>query len=152
MLRKIVALTLLCVGGGWLTGLFTQTGVKEWYPTLIKSPLTPPDFLFPIVWTILYFCMALSSALVWDSKKREKAKALTFFFIQLVLNFSWSWLFFYLQRPDLALVDIFMLWLALAYTIVLFWQHSKMAAFLLMPYILWVSYAVYLNAYIYVHN
>ncbi|MBS0635379.1 MAG: tryptophan-rich sensory protein [Verrucomicrobia bacterium] len=152
MIKKILVLVLVCVGGGWLTGLLTQTSVKEWYPTLIKSPLTPKDVVFPIVWTILYFCMALSAALVWQSKSPNKARALSLFFIQLVLNFSWSWIFFYLKRPDFALIDICLLWAALAYTVVLFWNISKTAGLLLLPYLIWVSFAVYLNLYIYIHN
>ena len=152
MIKKAGLLILICVGGGWLTGLLTQAGVKEWYPALIKSPLTPKDFVFPVVWTILYFCMALSAALVWESKSPNKPRALMLFFGQLFLNFSWSWLFFYLKRPDFALVDICLLWAALAYTVVLFWNISKSAALLLLPYLIWVSFALYLNLYICTHN
>ncbi len=152
MIKKIAILLLVCVGGGWLTGLLTQTSVKEWYPTLIKSPLTPKDFVFPLVWTILYVCMAISAALVWESKSPNKRKALALFFLQLLLNFSWSWLFFYLKRPDLALIDIVILWAAVVYTGYTFWQASKPAALLLLPYMFWISFALYLNGYIYRYN
>ncbi len=152
MIKKFLLLALICVGGGWLSGLLTQTSVKVWYPHLIKSPLTPPDFVFPVVWTLLYFSMAIASSLVWNSQRLNKQKALTFFFIQLVLNFAWSWLFFYLRRPDLALIELAVLWLILAYTIVLFWKNTPLAALLLLPYMAWVSFAMYLNAYIYVNN
>lgn len=129
MIKKFLASLILCVGGGWLTGLVTTASVKQWYPHLIKSPLTPPDIVFPIVWTILYFLMALSLTIVWNSHSTQKAKALLVFCLQLALNFIWSLLFFYLKSPDFALCDILLLWMCLAYTVVLFWKVSKVAAY-----------------------
>lgn len=151
-MKKFLLCLIVCLGGGWLTGLFTQHGVKEWYPHLIKPYGTPPDIMFPIVWTILYICMAGALTLVWASKTNQKTKAVFFFIVQLLLNFLWSWLFFHLQSPGLALIDIAFLWVFLALTIAQFWKHSHASAYLLLPYMAWVTYACYLNLFIWLHN
>ena len=142
----------LCLGGGWLTGYVTQHSVKEWYPQLIKPYGTPPDVVFPIVWTILYILMALALTLVWAGKSSNKTKALLLFFAQLFLNFTWSWLFFYQKSPSYALLDIAFLLLLIGLTVHAFWQQSRLAAYLLLPYLAWVSYAAYLNFFIWLYN
>ncbi len=149
---KFVFSLILCVGGGWLTGLVTQHSVKEWYPQLIKPYGTPPDMVFPIVWTLLYVLMAISLTIIWAGKSEQKAKALFLFFSQLILNFAWSLLFFYLKSPGLALIDIAFLLLLVVLTINAFWKQSSVAAYLLVPYVVWVSYASYLNFCIWVFN
>ncbi len=152
-LKVLFPCLFLCLGGGWLTGLITQHGVKNWYPHLIKPYGTPPDITFPIVWTILYIFMGISLALLWASSSRTgKKKAFLFFGIQLFLNFNWSWLFFYLQNPGLALIDIVSLWLSIALTISYFWDRTKLGSFLLIPYLVWVTYAFYLNLFIWIYN
>jgi len=144
---------LLCVGGGWLTGLLTQHGVKVWYPQLIKAHGTPPDIVFPIVWTLLYICMAISLTLLWSSERKfDKSLAFSLFGIQLFLNFIWSWAFFYLQSPSFALIDISFLWFFILLTILSFWKHTRIGSYLLIPYLLWVSYAFYLNLFIWIYN
>ncbi|MBA2368294.1 MAG: tryptophan-rich sensory protein [Candidatus Protochlamydia sp.] len=147
---KLLLCIFFCLGGGWLTGLITQYGVKKWYPHLIKPYGTPPDITFPIVWTILYISMAISLALLWDSNRnaKSKGKAFLFFGVQLGLNFIWSWLFFYLQRPGLALLDIICLWTTLLLTIIYLWEQTRLGSLLLFPYLLWVTYAAYLNLFI----
>lgn len=150
---KIFVFSLaLCVGGGWLTGYVTQHSVKEWYPQLIKPYGTPPDIVFPVVWTILYVLMALALTIVWAGKSPSKTKALIFFFVQLFLNFTWSWLFFYQQSPGYALFDIALLLLFIGLTVHAFWQQSRLAGYLLLPYLAWVSYAAYLNFSIWMLN
>lgn len=143
---------LICLGGGWLNGLSTEASIENWYPRLYKPSWTPPNITFPIVWTILYALMALSLALVWTSRTSGKKLAITFFAIQLFLNFLWSWLFFYFKKPGYALVDVILLWFAIAITIDLFWKHSRWGACILIPYLVWVSFAFYLNLYIWSHN
>lgn len=143
---------LLCLGGGWLTGLVTEHGVKNWYPHLLKPYGTPPDIVFPIVWTILYTLMAIALTLLLISPTAKKKIAYTLFGVQLFLNFIWSWLFFYLQRPDLALIDIVFLWFFICLTICFFWRHTRLGSLLLLPYLFWVTYAVYLNVYIWIYN
>lgn len=150
---KIFSVSLvLCLGGGWLTGLLTQHGVKNWYPHLVKAPGTPPDIVFPIVWTILYFFMALALTLLWKSPTNRKKAAFWLFGAQLTFNFIWSWLFFYLQRPDIALIDIVLLWISLFLTIGSFWRHTRYGSYLLVPYLAWVTYAFYLNLFIFLNN
>ena len=116
-IQKFFPCLILCLGGGWLTGLITQHGVREWYPHLIKPYGTPIDIVFPIVWSILYICMAIALTLLWISETTGKKLAFLFFITQLFLNFIWSWLFFYLQEPGLALIDIVLLWFSILLTI-----------------------------------
>jgi benzodiazapine receptor len=143
---------VLCIGGGWLSGLFTNTELKGWYPKLTKSMLTPPEFVFPLVWTFLYILMGISLYLIWKIPGKSKIPALLFFVLQLFFNFIWSFIFFYLQKPIAALVDIGFLWIAIMTTIFFFNKLSKTAAYLLVPYFLWVSFAFYLNLFICRHN
>lgn len=149
---KLLISLLICVGGGWLTGFATQSGVKEWYPTLIKSPLTPPDYVFPLAWTILYCMMAVALTLVWESPTQRKEWAFLLFGCQLFFNFVWSWLFFHLHLIDLAFLDIILLWIMVFATMIAFERHSKLAMLLLIPYLAWVSFAFYLNLYIWIYN
>lgn len=151
-IRKISLSILLCLGGGWLTGWLTQAGKQNWYAELIKAPGTPPSFVFPIVWTILYILMGIALGLVWISENGNKQRALLYFFLQLVLNFAWSWIFFYFHQIGLALIDIALLWLFIVMTIRAFWSHTRWGSWLLVPYFLWVSYAFYLNLSIYLLN
>ncbi len=143
---------MVCLGGGWLIGLVTQRESKEWYIHLIKPYGTPADIVFPIVWSILYLSMAAALALLWISKTSGKKVAFLFFIVQLFLNFIWPWLFFYMQEPGLALVDILLLWFSILVTIRLFWDHTRYGSYLLLPYLIWVSYALYLNLFIWIGN
>ena len=151
-IQKFLPCLLLCLGGGWLTGLVTEHGIKQWYPHLVKPCGTPPDIVFPIVWTILYICMAVALTLLWMSKTRGKRKPLLLFFVQLFLNFIWSWLFFYLEEPGLALVDVVILWVLILMTIKSFSPHTRWGSYLLISYLIWVTYAVYLNLFIWMRN
>jgi len=149
----ILALCLaLCLGIGILEGVATHTSVHTWYTTLIKPSTTPPAWVFPIVWSILYTLMAISLWLVWLSPPDDKTYAYTLFFVQLFLNFLWSWLFFYFRSPQLALIDISFLWVFIIATMMSFYRHSPLAAGLLVPYFLWVSYAIHLNFLIWLKN
>lgn len=118
----------------------------DWFHTLKKPEFAPPDWIFGPVWAILYIMIFLS--LVFFLKTgglKYKILPITFFIIQLLLNFSWSYVFFDLQNIYLALIVIAFLWLTLLITIITFYKHSKIAAWLLIPYFLWVSFASYLN-------
>jgi len=143
---------LLCLGGGFLSGLVTNQSVQNWYPTVSKSPLTPPDITFPIVWTFLYALIAGSFYLVWVGSKPNKSLALKVFIVQLMLNFLWPFLFFYMQSPFLALINNVFLLAAVIATDVLFWQQSRTAALLLLPYLGWITFALYLTGYIWRFN
>lgn len=123
------------------------TGGMDWYDALIKPALNPPSWIFSPVWTVLYIMMAVSAFLVWKKgwKRKEVRLALAMFGVQLALNLIWSPLFFGLQNPLLALVDIIVMLAAIIWTIILFYKLSRPAAYLLIPYFLWVSFATYLN-------
>lgn len=117
-----------------------------WYAGLTKPPLNPPNWIFGPVWTTLYFLMAVAATLVWGKVGFENAKGeLSLFAVQLVLNGMWSMLFFGMQRPDLALVDIVALLAMIVATLVSFYRVTPLAGLLLVPYLMWVSFATYLN-------
>jgi tryptophan-rich sensory protein len=133
---------------------FTRNGIGPWYKELIKSPLNPPEIAFPIVWTFLYILIALS---LWQialeiKKQALKWRLLVFFGVQLLLNALWSPAFFGLQSPLLGLIIIVLLWTMILQNILFYGNISKIGAILLIPYFFWVSFALYLNAYIYSHN
>lgn len=149
---KLIACLVLCLVGGWLSGLSNGTGLSSWYPTLVKSPLTPPVWVFPLTWSILYILMGISLYLILVTKAKQKKMALVAFALQLFFNFSWSFLFFYLQRTGLALIDLILLYVTLLVTCYFFHRISKPAAYLLLPYVAWSSFALYLNLFIWCYN
>ena len=114
------------------------------YATLVRPELAPPNWVFGPVWVTLYMLMGIAAFLVWR-KDRRLNKALILFVLQLVLNSLWSIIFFGMQALGAAFVEIVFLWLAIVATIVAFQKISRPAALLLIPYILWVSFAAYLN-------
>jgi benzodiazapine receptor len=125
----------------------------EWYERLAKPTWTPPSWLFAPVWTALYGMMAVSVWLVWRRLGAAGARwPLLLFAVQLSLNSMWSWLFFGLQSPGIAMVDIVALWIAILGTILAFWRLSRLAATLLVPYLVWVSFAAALNLEIWTLN
>jgi tryptophan-rich sensory protein len=121
----------------------------DWYASLAKPAWTPPTWVFGPAWTILYAMMAAAAWRLWrrlGARPRESRRALALFAVQLALNLSWTPVFFGMQRPDLALVVILFLWVAIAATIVAAWKACKTAAALLVPYLAWVTFATALNA------
>lgn len=123
-------------------GLYTP---GPWYESLEKPVLTPPNWVFAPVWTLLYISIAIAAWLVWRSGHRSKL-ALTLWALQLVLNALWSLLFFGFERPDLALIDISVLLGILFATTVSFFRIQRVAGTLFLPYVAWVAFATYLNA------
>lgn len=145
-LWALLATVILCLGTGAIGSLLTAASVRNWYPTLRKPSWTPPDWLFAPVWTLLFLLMAVSAWMVWSRVGFRAARiSLCLFLVQLVLNVGWSGFFFALQRPDIALIEILLLWAAIAATLVSFGRVSRLSAALLVPYLLWVSYAAALN-------
>jgi tryptophan-rich sensory protein len=143
----LAAALALCLGTEAVGGLLTAASVRDWYPALRKPPWTPPAGVFAPVWTLLFVLMAVSAWMVWSrAGLRAARRGLALFLAQLALNAGWSALFFALRRPDLALVEIIVLWVAIAATLVSFARISRPAAALLVPYLLWVTYATALNA------
>ena len=150
--KLIISLLIPQLVGG-MGSYFTIGSVKDWYPILIKSELNPPSWIFGPVWTILFLLMGYALYLVWrDESGKSKRLAYFAFGIQMFLNALWSIIFFGLHSPGGALVEIVLLWLAIFATIIIFAKISKLSAWLLVPYILWVSFAMYLNYSIYILN
>jgi len=139
---------------GYLGASLTFTSVQVWYVDLIKPPLNPPGWVFGVVWTALYFMMGFASWLVWRAAGGLLKAPLVFlaYFAQLGLNLAWSYFFFGRQDPAAALVDIALLLVVVIATLILFWQKSRAAGALMVPYILWALFATYLNAAILVLN
>lgn len=137
---------IVCFAAAGLGGIVTTPNIPTWYADLAKPAWTPPDWVFGPVWTLLYLMMAASAWLVWRQAGFASAKLpLALFAIQLVLNSLWSVLFFGLQSPGSAAVEIVLLWVAILATLIAFWRRSKLAGGMLMPYLVWVSFAAVLN-------
>lgn len=146
----LAGLIVLCLAVGAIGGWATAQSVTDWYPTLVKPSWTPPNWLFAPVWTLLYIIMAIAAWLVWRSGNARGA--LLLFGAQLLLNLAWSILFFGARSPGLGLANIAILWIAIAATIFAFALRSRLAAFLMVPYLAWVSFASALNASIWMAN
>ena len=147
-LRSVLIGIVACEGIGALAGWLTRSSVETWYPTLAKPWFTPPDWVFPPTWILLYAMMGVAVALVVidrTTEPRRRRMAGGLFGLQLALNVLWTVGFFRLQSPDVGLVVIAALWLAIAGTIERFARIRAVAAWLLVPYLLWVSYAAALN-------
>jgi tryptophan-rich sensory protein len=142
----LVAIVLACLAAWMLGGVLTRPNL-DWYATLNKPGFTPPNEVFPVVWTILYAMMAVSAWLVWRApgKQEDRRAGLTWFFWQLAIGVIWSYAFFWLHSPGLALIVILALLVAIVITIVFFDRLSRPAALLLLPYVLWVAFATSLN-------
>jgi len=145
---KIAIAVAICLAVGYGSSLVTQSSITTWYPTINKPSFNPPNEVFAPVWTILYVMMGVSAGLVWSKMEAVPVlvkKALWVFVIQLILNSLWSFLFFGLQNPFLALVEILLLWVMIFETIKLFKPIDALASKLMIPYLLWVSFAMILN-------
>ena len=145
---KLVCSVSVCVATGFLGSFSTMDSVNTWYADLSRQSFTPPDWAFGVVWPILYVMMGISAFMIWNKglSSRQVKVALGLFILQLVLNGLWTPIFFGLHMIALALAEITLLWVAIIITILAFWRISRAAAYLLLPYILWVSFAIALNA------
>jgi len=144
----------ICLAAGFIGSIFTNASIPTWYAALEKPSFNPPNWLFAPVWTILYILMGISAFLVWrvGLSGPNVKMALVIFIIQLILNAFWSVAFFGLRSPMAGLIVIVILWVAILLTILSFARVSITAGVLLIPYILWVSFASILNAAIYILN
>ncbi|SCA58562.1 Tryptophan-rich protein TspO [Chlamydiales bacterium SCGC AB-751-O23] len=134
-----------CYTIGLIASFFTQKSVGVWYPSLEKPFWNPPNIAFPIVWTILYTMIGISLWKIICEPKAYKIKVALAFLIQILLNFTWPFSFFYLQSPMIGLFNILLLLLSIIWNIKMFWPYSKVASKLLVPYFFWVVYATSLN-------
>jgi benzodiazapine receptor len=155
-MKKTITLFLcilltLFIGG--LGGIATASGVNDWYTEIQKPSFNPPNYLFGPVWTALYLLMGISLYMILQAPKSKiKTKAIWIFAIQLSLNFAWSFLFFKFHLLGLAFIEIILIWMSILTMIIIFSKINKTAAYLQIPYLIWVSFASVLNGTIWFLN
>ena len=144
---------LLVEAVGFLASLLTRRGVQEFNEFAAKPPLSPPDAVFPVVWGIMYALMGISAARIWLSpESKDRRSGLNWFVIQLILNFFWSLIFFNAQAYGVAAVWIVALWVAVLVMILKFREVDMAAAWLQVPYLLWLTFAAYLTFGVWLYN
>jgi len=143
----LIVAVLVPLAVGILGSFSTMDSVRTWYPSLVRPSFAPPTWVFGPVWTALYAMMGVASWLVWRQgfAQPEVRGALAVYGVQLVFNLIWSWLFFGLQRPFLALLDIVVLLVLIVVSVIRFAAVDRRAALLLLPYLAWVAFATVLN-------
>ena len=142
---QLLFFIIICLSIGWLGSLATRSSLTGWYAGLQKPPFNPPNGIFAPVWTFLYILMAIAGWRIWSHPFPGRGRLRLLFVAQLFLNGVWSFLFFGLHNPAIGLADILLLWIFLCILIRSAWQLERTTALLLTPYILWVSFAAYLN-------
>lgn len=143
---KLVISVVVCQAAGGIGAIATTPKINGWYSTLNKPFFNPPGWIFGPVWTLLFVMMGVAMYLVWQKKKSLTQPVFGWFWVQLILNVVWSYLFFGMMRPDLALIEILFLWWAIRMTIKSFAAVGRTPVRLLIPYLAWVSFATILNA------
>lgn len=151
---KLVISLLVCQGAGLIGSIFTTPAIPTWYAALEKPPFTPPNWLFAPAWVTLYLLMGIAAFLVWRRGLNQEGtkSALLIFVVQLVLNALWSVVFFGFKSPIAGAAVIVILWVAILFTVLKFFRISIVAGSLLLPYILWVSFAAILNISVWILN
>lgn len=146
---RTLGIFLLCIGASLGAGFWGSTAtilsITGWYAGLVRPVWTPPNWLFMPVWTLLYLLMGSATALVWNSAKPGAWRPVAFFFVHLLVNAYWSIVFFGQHDPKTAFALIVVMWLMIAGMMFWFWKYSRLATYLLVPYLIWVSYASSLN-------
>ncbi len=146
-ISRLIISIAICQSAGVLGALFTTPSITTWYNFLNQPALRPPNWLFGPVWTILYTLMGISLYWIWskNTKKKEIGGALQLFTVQLIFNVTWSMIFFSLHDLSLSLLNIAALWILIIVVIIKFYRIDKKAGLILLPYLVWVSFASYLN-------
>ena len=144
---KLISSIFICQMAGVVGSFFTAPAISQWYSSLERPVFAPPNWLFAPVWISLFTLMGISFYLIWEKglKERKVKIAMGIFFVQLFLNALWSFLFFGLRSPFYGMIEIIILWFFILFTIIIFYMVSRKAAFLLLPYIIWVTIASFLN-------
>lgn len=150
-LRSMLISLLITLGGGWIISALTR-GHMEVYNNITLPKFAPPMMIFPVVWTILYILMAVSSYMIYESDSELRSSALTVYGLQLILNFLWPLIFFNAQMFLPAFIILVLIWILVIVMIALFYKIRPLAAYLQIPYILWLTFAAYLNLSIYLLN
>lgn len=149
---KIFICVALCVGLGFASGFSTIEEVNGWFQTIEKPSWNPPGWLFSPVWTTLYILMGIAVALIWHSNHALRNKAITLFVIQFIFNLGWSFIFFNQHQPGWAFAEIIVMLILIVATTIYFYKIKPAAAYLMIPYIMWVSFASVLNGTIWMLN
>ena len=150
-LKPLLLSVLISLGTGGLAALFTGNSM-EFYQSLKQPPLSPPGWVFPLAWTILYSLMGVAAYLVWMRDSTGRNGALFFYGLQLIFNFVWPLLFFNARAYLASLIWLLLLWVLILITTARFFQETKAAGWLMIPYLLWVAFAGYLNAGVWLLN
>lgn len=144
---KLVISILVPLAPGAIAGRFTAQAVPEWYASLNRPSFNPPNWIFGPVWTVLYVLLGISLYLIWKQiPSKQRNNALLIFSLQMFLNFIWSFVFFYFNQIGLALIVIIGLWISIVFMLISFYKLKPSAAYLNLPYLLWVTFASVLNA------
>ncbi|MBX3006853.1 MAG: tryptophan-rich sensory protein [Melioribacteraceae bacterium] len=143
---KLIVSLIIPLSVGAVAGMFTSQAVPTWYASLNRPSFSPPNWVFGPVWTSLYILLGISFFLIWkESSSPKRNQAIKIFAIQMLLNFAWSFIFFYFNMIGIALIEIILLWFSIFAMIYLFYKIKPLAAYLNIPYLLWVSFATILN-------
>lgn len=150
---KLIVSIIVPLGLGSIAGIFTAQSVPEWYATLNRPSFNPPNWIFGPVWTMLYILMGISLFMIWkQDMSKERNLAILVFMLQLLLNFGWSFIFFYFNMIGFALIEIILLWISILFMLLLFYKIKPIAAYINIPYLLWVTFATVLNGSYYFLN
>lgn len=143
---KLILSLIIPLSVGAVAGMFTSQAVPTWYASLNRPSFSPPNWVFGPVWTSLYILLGISFFLIWkESPSQQRNRAIIVFASQMLLNFAWSFIFFYFNMIGIALLEIILLWVNIAVMIYIFYKLKPLAAYLNIPYLLWVSFATILN-------
>jgi translocator protein len=144
---KLIISIILPLSVGAVAGMFTSMAIPEWYAGLRQPSFNPPNWIFGPVWTTLYIVMGFSFFLIWKMEAtKERNRAILIFLVHLLLNFGWSFFFFYFKVIGIALIEIIMLWSTIVIMLISFYRLKPLAAYMNIPYLLWVTFATALNA------
>lgn len=151
LLPYVIAVAI-CFILGFIASQLQMDSLREWYPYLNKPSLTPPNNIFPIAWGIIYLLSGISAGIIWNSTGIRRKEILTIWGVQQFFNFTWSIMFFTLQNPLLGMINIIILDVLVLYYIIKTWPFNRLASILFWPYLAWICFASYLNAFILLNN
>ena len=137
---------------GYLSRVLQGTSMEAWYPGLVKSSLTPPGYIFSLVWGVLYLLMGISAGIVWSARTVYSLVLTVLFAVQLLLNLAWSFAFFWMRSPVAGILVLALLLACVAFYVIGCYNQSRVAAYLNIPYLMWLVFALYLNSYIVMSN
>lgn len=150
---SLVIWGVVLIAIGFVIGSLTKLEISTWYSILNRSPLTPPNYIFPVAWTVLYGAIGACGSIIWHSSSFPKLKIIkVLYLIQLVLNLSWTPLFFYYHFTGISLIVLFCMDILVSMLLWLAYQQARVVSLLMIPYLLWILFATHLNFYIWHYN